>query len=220
MLKIDSIKYDLCTKGPAIAHPVITVELSPTDLDSGVDIFEDFKKKIEDGGLQEAYSEGISYKQNVYFLLKGRIFQKDNIEEYRKIFNGISKEAADYQKALMAAHTINVGQLKPPFFMWEGIPQDFTGVDSAYNDFNVPYVYLDSKSEYSPVALQQVMNHPYGTVFIKWDEPNGAAEKLWTEINEMFHGYKCFLVGDSDHWSSAKKFALDNGCCLYPEIGS
>lgn len=217
MLKIDSIKYDLCTKGPAISHPTIIVEFSPTDIDSGVDIFEEFKKKIESEGLTDAYSEGLSYKQNVYFLFKGRIFQKENLDEYRKVFNGISKEAADIQKALMNAHTINVGQLKPPFFMWEGIPQDFTGVDSAYNDFNVPYVVLDSKSEYSPVALQQVMNHPFGTVFVRWDGL-GEAEELWNEINEMFHGFKCFLIADSLHWSSAKKFALDHGCCLYPEL--
>ena len=212
MLKIKSVTYDIMDHGPAIAHPVITIDFEPVESYDG-DLFEDLKKKITEAKLDDVYAEAINYKQIVYFLFKGRIFQKENIPVYQDLFDKISREAANMQKPLLESHTITVNMMKPPFFMWEGLPQDFTGVESAYNDFNVPYAILDGSSEYSPIALQQIMNHPYGTVFIEW---NSKAKELYKEIEETFHGLKSFLIAKAGYdYNEAKKFALENKCCLY-----
>lgn len=212
MLKVINVSYDICKYGPAIAHPTITIEFEPVDEYQG-NLFEDLKATIDKKGLIEAYNEAINYKNEVFFLFKGRIFQKDNIPVYQELFNEISKEAAQVQKTLLDAHTITVNQMRPPYFMWEGIPQDFTGVENAYNDFNIPFVILEKGIDYSPIALQQIMNHPFGTVFVKWTGPE--AIDLFKEIKETFHGMKCFLMADSFHYEDAKKFALENKCCLY-----
>ena len=214
MIKIKDVNYDLCDRGPAIAHPVIIVDFENVDSYDG-NLFEDFKKIIEEKEISDAYNDAINYNQSVYFLFKGRIFEKDSIEQYRTLFTDISKDAANLQKALREAGTINAGQMKPPFFMWEGIPQDFTGVDSAYNDFNVPYSVIDKDTDYSPIALQQIMNHPFGTVFISWKDKSSG--EFFKEILNTYQ-YKCFLTAKyGKAYEEAKEFALKNKCCLYIE---
>lgn len=212
MLKISKVSYDLCERGPAIAHPVIIVEFD--NVEEQHDLVAEFDEAIEKANLQNTYKEACSYKQAIYFLFKGRIFTKENIPLYMELFNKISKDAADLQKALLAAKTINVGQLKPPFFMWEGIPQDFTGVENAYTDFNIPYVVIDETTEYSQIALQQILNHPMGTVFIRWTSKE-ATPTFIKDFEDTFHGYHVFLLAKKDVFKEAKSWALENAYCLY-----
>jgi hypothetical protein len=211
MLKINNVSYDICTKGPAISHPTLILDFEPVESYDG-DLFEDFKKLLEKENLIDVYNEAINYKQNIYFLFRGRIFQKENIPIYQDLFEKISKESANIQKPLLDAHKININQMKPPFFMWEGIPEDFTGIENAYTDFNVPYAIISKDTGYSPIALQQILNNPFGSVFIEW---NDDAPELYKDIEEMFHGIKSFLMASPEKYEEAKKFALENKCCLY-----
>ena len=71
MIKIKDVSYDLCNRGPAIAHPVIIVDFENVDSYDG-NLFEDFKKIIEEKELSDPYNDAINYNQNVYFLFKGR----------------------------------------------------------------------------------------------------------------------------------------------------
>lgn len=216
MLKIKSVEYKLCTRGPAIAHPILVIDFESVESYDGV-LFDDFKAAISAAGLEDVYQSAINYKQNVFFLFKGRLFTKENIPLYTDLFTSISRESAQLQKTLMDAHTINVGQLRPPFFMWEGIPQDFTGVENAYTDFNIPYVILDETTEYSQIALQQILNHPMGTVFIRWVDGK-KTPKFYAEFEEAFHAAKVFLLADVKHFDEAKEWALKNQCCVYPDL--
>lgn len=218
MLKIKDVSYDICTRGPAIAHPVISIDFESVENSDNNEekLIDVLKKKTEEKGLSNAYSHALDWKQEVYFLFKGDIFSPENIECYRELFTDISREAAIHQKDLLDQGVINVGMLRPPFFMWEGIPKRFTGKESAYDDFNVPYVVIDEETEYSPVALQQIMNHPNGTTFIRWKNEEKSAAFI-EEVREMFHGFKCFVLASKDKFEEAKKFCLENGYALYIE---
>lgn len=219
MLKIKKINYEICKYGPAIAHPVLSVEFESAEKVS--DLWEDFKKKIKDK-FEAPYERAINGQLETYFIFKGDIFEGDSILDYELLMNKISIESADKQKELIAQGKMTTDKLRPPFFMWEGVPKHFTKVShsdkqdwrmSAYDDFNIPYAILTKDCGYSPIALQQLMNNTFGTVFVVWEDE--SSKDLIEEIRTTFHGFKVFILSSKTNWKVAEKYALDNGYSIY-----
>lgn len=221
MIRLKEVTYNLCAYGPAIAHPILTIEFEhSTEERTPEELWSDIQEMIQGRvSLRDAYNLATSWKQTVYFLFKGPIFDdKESVEAYRFVFDAISRESAQMQRALLDAHTINAGQMRPPFFMWEGVPTVFTGTDSKYNDFNVVYTVLNSKTEYSPIALQQFMNNPFGTVLIEWEDLEKTQSFLDSLLGQL-PWIRCFLYcSDVKKFAEAKDYALKNNICLYSAL--
>lgn len=219
MLQIKKISYEICKYGPAIAHPVVVVDFDKSD--TKTDLWEDFKNEIKDK-FEAPYERAINGQLETYFIFRGDIFEGDSILDYELLMNKISIESADKQKDLIAQGKMTTDKLRPPFFMWEGVPKHFTKVThsdkqdwrmSAYDDFNIPYAILTKDCEYSPIALQQLMNNTFGTVFVVWEDE--SSKDLIEEIRNTFHGFKVFILSDKTNWKIAEKYALENGYSIY-----
>lgn len=224
MLKITDITHKICTYGPAIGHPVLVIAFEKVEEEGTVDaLFDDFKAKLERWGLTAAYNRAINGKLETYILLEGDdIFMKDEIENYRGFLTKISTESALLQKDFLSQGKITVDRMRPPFFMWEGVPTQFTQVhnsereaipSSAYDDFNVPYAVLKRDSKYSPIALQQMMNNPFGTVFVRWE--GEKSKDFIEEIRKTFNGFKTNILVDYKDKGKVFPWALENGYVTY-----
>lgn len=220
MLKLKSLKYEICKYGPAIAHPVIIIELEPVSKET--DLFATFRAAIKDKGLEAAYDRAINGKLETYFVLRGDIFENENILVYEDLMNKISIESAEVQKDLIAQKKMTTDKLRPPFFMWEGVPKRFTKVShsdkqdfrlSAYDDFNIPYAIISKDCGYSPIALQQMMNNTFGTTFVVWEDE--SSKDLVEEIRTACNGFKCFILAPKSKYKEAEQYALDNGYTVY-----
>lgn len=220
VLKLRSLKYEICKYGPAIAHPVIVVELGPTE--KSIDLFTTFRAVIKDKGLEAPYERAINGKLETYFVFKGDIFENENILVYEDLMNKISIESAETQKDLIAQKKMTTDKLRPPFFMWEGVPTHFTKVAhsdkqdfrlSAYDDFNIPYAIISKDCGYSPIALQQMMNNTFGTTFVLWEDE--SSKELVEETRKVCNGFKCFILAPKSKYKEAEKYALENGYTIY-----
>jgi hypothetical protein len=220
MIKIDRVDYTLCTLGPARGHPIIDIFFEQTADDEDYDIFKDFKKRIEDKNYDKFYERAINGQLETYFEFnEGFILDSKNIKYFEALYDGISSESIELQKEMRKNNKITLGGIRPPFMMWKGIPDTFTGGANSYEYFNVPYVVIDNTTEYSQIALQQIVNHTYAKILVKWIG-NGKDEDFINEIRDTYSAayYKIMIISEPNKRKEAEEFCLDKGFCYYPIV--
>lgn len=230
---IDYVDYGLENYGPANGHPVIGIhfkEVAAADTPKCFDekgnempeyyLYADFIKHIKKAKLEKSYHNAINGKLETYLKFNdGWILGKEHYDEIEDFHTVISQESADLQKQQRVEGIQDFGQIRPPFFMWEGKPTTFTGAmgtgnSGKYELFNIPYAVLKVGESYNQMALAQIMQHTFGKLYIEWVEGQDNAGFI-EQIRDTFNDYKSVIIFRENVKEEAVGFCMENGYVGY-----
>jgi hypothetical protein len=179
-VKINNVTCGIPGAGPAVGQKTLMIEIGegPTYDFSREDVvfplYSDFKTIIDsDPKLSQAYREAIDGSMGCFITFKGgEIEKQENDAEFEAFFTLISHDSITLQKTIIGMGTKgikNPSQLNPPFLIFCGIPQVFTGRRDWYQHFRavIARIYND---DYSQVALKEMMNHQFSSAILYVDE--------------------------------------------------
>jgi hypothetical protein len=169
-MKIDSIEYGMYTFGPMIGQRCLEVAFKEGE---STDLYAEFKTALINSGHEEQFFDAINGSQSTFISFVGGLIEKgENAEEWGTFVQSISQQSLQLQKHPESLKT-NMGQLRPPYFIFIGRPKVFTGSRDFYQNFNVVVAIIDN-AEYSQMALQEMLNHQFSVVVVPIDAMHKA----------------------------------------------
>lgn len=212
MLKIKEIKYKLMDFGPDIGYPTLVIKFEDTEQEEkDYDIYKDLISKINEQNLNDIYTRAIDGSLRAHFCFVGSeilLAQNDKLKE-DLLYKGISQASLDLQKDMRKEKMKVFGDIRPPFFMWAGIPKVCSGTRLAYENFNTAYTVLNSDTDFSSVALQEILNKTYSNCFIEYR--NEKDLKLLEELQEDYKYWKIDIICKPNNKDKVIPFCLKNG---------
>ncbi|MCF0125605.1 MAG: hypothetical protein HUJ68_07605 [Clostridia bacterium] len=222
MLKIKEIKYEIENKGPANGHPEISIYFEEDEAVYHIDeegrysLYKDFKDQLAKMpvDVNDAYHRACDGSQETFFKFNGsEIIKDENFEQFQEFAEEISKDSLEIQKALLAEGKLKFQGLKPPYYLWEGIPEVITN-KSAYELFNNPYAIIKNTDTINQLALVQVLQHDHGHVYADW-VGNGKDADFINNLRNTFKFYKVVIISKPSLRKEAEEFCLKNGYVTY-----
>lgn len=212
MLKIRELKYKLMDFGPDIGYPTLVVKFEDTEQEEkDYDIYKDFISKINEQNLNSIYIRAIDGSLRAHFCFVGSailLAQNDKLKE-DLLYKGISQASLDLQKDMRKEKMKVFGDIRPPFFMWAGIPKVCSGTRLAYENFNTAYTVLNSDTDFSSVALQEILNKAYSNCFIEYR--NEKDLEFLEELQEDYKYWKIDIICKPSNKDQVIPFCLKKG---------
>lgn len=219
MLKIREVKYKLMDYGPDIGYPTIVVKFEPDSVDikddpdavEHYDIYGDFISRINEQGLTDYYTRAIDGSLRCHFCFTGSaiLLAKNQSLKDKLLFDGISQKSLDLQKDMRKNGMKVFGDIRPPFFMWSGLPKICTGTRLGYENFNTAYTVINADSDFSPIAVQEILNKDFSNVFIEYRDEKDY--ELYKELIEQFKFWKINFICARKDYERVTEICLKEG---------
>jgi hypothetical protein len=211
MLTLNKIEWGLVPYGPATGKRALLIDFGENDevFDSNNEktLYQEFKNKIVEIGYSDYYLSAVNGSHSTFLFFIGGSIEKDVHQAQWDQFNLLmTRDSIDVQKTLR----LSPDKLKPPFCIWAGTPTVFSSKRQFYQYFNCIYAILDEKSNFSPLALQEVLNHQFSIIAYKIQDTFTSVEKLG-EFNLV---NKLNLI-DMKNLEYAREYALQNNYRYY-----
>lgn len=219
MLKIRKVEYKLMDFGPDIGYPTIVIKFEkddpkvqdkPEDVEA-YDIYGDLISRIHAQNLDEIYTRAIDGSLRAHFQFCGGaiLLAKNEPLKEKLLYDGISQASLDLQKDMRKEGLKTFGDVRPPFFMWTGIPKICSGTRLAYENYNTAYTVLNADTDFSPVALQEILNKTYSNCFIEYRDEKDL--DLFEELQEDYKYWKIDIICRPKDKDRVTEFCLKKG---------
>lgn len=223
MLKIRDVEYKLMDYGPDIGYPTLVLKFEHDDASTpndekeveNYDIYGDFISRINEKGLNDIYTRGIDGSLRAHFCFVGNaiLLAKNEPLKQKLLFDGIMQKSLDLQKDMRKEGLKTFGDIRPPFFMWSGIPKICSGMRLAYENYNTAYTVINADTDFSPIALQEILNKDFSNVFIEYRSDKEF--ELYNELCEQFKYWKISFICTRKNFEKVSKFCLEKGLRLW-----
>jgi len=195
-LQINNLEYGLIPFGPGYGERGIIIDIGEisdiTEESTLTTLFEKLKIKIKELDLEKQWLTAIDGTNSTFLLFKGNngIEKEENQPEWDNFNRQLSKESVQIQMTLK----LRPDQLKPPFCIWFGKPENFTGNRLFYEYFNCIYGIIENN--FNPLATQEIVNHKFSAITLIANE---NYKSIVDDLNLKYKlNRKLYIIGKSE----------------------